>query len=64
MEEIVKYKQDVIAAMLAATDDDGQPLLTEPEAKALLADLGDAPLIDGMQFNSAEETAQFLLEEL
>ena len=63
MEDLEKYKQDVIAAMLAATDD-GQPLLTEPEAKAILADLGDAPLIDGMQFNSAEETAQFLLEEL
>ena len=64
MEELEKYKQDVIAAMLAATDDDGQPLCTESEVKALLADLGDVPLLDGMQFNSAEETAQFLLEEL
>ena len=64
MEELEKYKQDVIAAMTAATDADGQPLCTESEAKALLADLGDAPLLDGMQFNSAEETAQFLIEEL
>lgn len=59
-----EYKQQVLNAMLAMTDDNGEALLTERQARQILKDLGDAPLIDGMQFNTAEETAQFLLEEL
>lgn len=48
--------------MLAMTDDDGTPLMTEREALQILKDLGDAPLADGMMFNTPAETAQFIME--
>ena len=52
----------MLNAMLAMTDDNGEPLLTERQARQILKDLGDAPLADGMLFNTAEETAQFIME--
>lgn len=57
-----EYKQQVLNAMLAMTDDNGEALLTERQARQILKDLGDAPLADGMLFNTAEETAQFIME--
>lgn len=57
-----EYRQLVLSEMLAMTNDGGEPLLTERQAQQILKDLGDAPLADGMMFNTPAETAQFIME--
>lgn len=47
---------------MQASDADGTPKLTKAEAEALVAELSDNELSDGMPFNTPEEVAELLLD--
>lgn len=47
---------------MQASDADGMPKLTKAEAEALVTELSDSELSDGMPFNTPEEVAELLLD--
>lgn len=47
---------------MQASDADGTPKLTKTEAEALVTELSDNELSDGMPFNTPEEVAELLLD--
>jgi hypothetical protein len=62
MEDVANYRALVLQALRGAFGAEGQPLLTEAQAVALVNELSDAELLDGMPFNTPEEVAELLLE--
>ena len=64
MNTIDQYREDILQAMLQVKDDDGLGVITERNARELLGQLTDEELEDGIDFNTPEEVAEWLLEEL
>lgn len=62
--EIEVYRQAILDAVLAATNEKGEPIAMEKAAREALETLSDQELIDGMPFNSPEDVAQVILESL
>lgn len=62
MEDVTKYRALIMQALLEALDGEGRPRLTEAQAAALVRELSDEELLDGMPFNTPEDVAELLLE--
>ncbi|HBN47199.1 MAG TPA: hypothetical protein DD401_06290 [Prevotella sp.] len=62
MQNITDYRNLILKALLAASDDDGRPRLTEEEAKRLSKEFSDEELAFGMDYNTPEEVADMLLD--
>lgn len=56
-----EYRAAILKAMLEAKDNDGNAKIEEKEAAALLGELTDSELEDGILFNTPEEVAELLL---
>ena len=56
-----EYKAAILKAMLEAKDSNGNAKIEEKEAAALLGELTDNELEDGILFNTPEEVAELLL---
>lgn len=61
---ITNYRAALYAALCTAKDANGLPRLSAQEAKILAEELTDEELEDGMDFNTPEEVAEWLLEDL
>ncbi|MBB1538614.1 MAG: hypothetical protein HG458_004745 [Prevotella sp.] len=62
MENINDYRRQILQCLLAAVNTKGEQRYTEEQASALLNELTDEELLDGIDFNSPEEIAQLLME--
>ncbi|MDD2601646.1 MAG: hypothetical protein WCS15_02755 [Prevotella sp.] len=62
MESIDDYRAQILTALRAACDADGNPKLTEKQALELSNELKDNELMDGMPYNTPEEVAELLLD--
>ncbi len=62
MEETATYRAQILQALCDMKDADGNPRLTEVQARKLSDELSDEELTDGMLFNTPEEVAQLLME--
>lgn len=62
MNTIEAYREAILKAMLNVKDADGLGIVTEKAARQLLAELTDEELEDGIDFNTPEEVAAWLLE--
>lgn len=62
MKDLEEYRTAILRALMQASDADGTPKLTKAEAEALVAELSDNELSDGMPFNTPEEVAELLLD--
>ncbi|PVX53518.1 hypothetical protein [Hallella colorans] len=62
MKDLEEYRAAILRALMQASDADGTPKLTKAEAEALVAELSDNELSDGMPFNTPEEVAELLLD--
>ena len=62
MGNINDYRQQILQCLLAAVNTKGEQRYTEEQASALLNELTDEELLDGIDFNSPEEIAQLLME--
>jgi hypothetical protein len=60
--EIDAYRQAIVALVVSKSAHDEDPGLTQEEAEALVANLSDSELADGMPWNTPEEVADLLLE--
>ena len=56
MENLDDYRQQILQCLLAAVNTKGE------QAQALLNELTEEELLDGIDFNSPEEIAQLLME--
>lgn len=61
-EKINNYRAAVLAAMLATLGKNGEPKVSEKEARDILDTFTDDDLAFGMPYVSAEEMAETLLE--
>lgn len=62
--DIQTYREAILQAVLNRRDPkEGLPLITEKEARSLLARLSDDELADGMLFNTPEDVADIILED-
>ena len=62
--DIQAYREAILQAVLNRRDPkEGLPLITEKEARSLLAQLSDDELADGMLFNTPEDVADIILED-
>lgn len=57
-----EYRQQILDHMLQAVDGEGRHRIDEREAKALVKELTDQELKDGMPWNTPEEVAEMLLD--
>lgn len=57
-----EYRQAVFEAMLRKTDEVGNPIIDEKEARDLLDTFRDDELEFGMPFNTPDEMADILLD--
>lgn len=62
MKDLEEYRAAILRALTRAGDAAGAPKLTKAEAEALVAELTDSELSDGMPFNTPEEVAELLLD--
>ena len=62
MKDLEEYRAAILRALMQASDADGTPKLTKAEAEALVAELSDNELSDGMPFNTPEAVAELLLD--
>lgn len=62
MENLDDYRQQILQCLLAAVNTKGEQRYTEEQAQALLNELTEEELLDGIDFNSPEEIAQLLME--
>lgn len=62
MKDLEEYRAAILRALTLACDAAGAPKLTKAEAEALVAELTDSELSDGMPFNTPEEVAELLLD--
>lgn len=62
VKDLEEYRAAILRALMQASDADGTPKLTKAEAEALVAELSDNELSDGMPFNTPEEVAELLLD--
>lgn len=62
VKDLEEYRTAILRALMQASDADGTPKLTKAEAEALVAELSDNELSDGMPFNTPEEVAELLLD--
>ena len=62
MENINDYRQQILQSLVAAVNTKGEQRYTEEQAQALLNELTEEELLDGIDFNSPEEIAQLLME--
>ena len=63
MQQIDDYREAIVQALLQKHGDDGLPVLIERDARKLVDQLTDEELEDGIDFNTAEEVADWLLED-
>lgn len=62
--DIQAYREAILKAVLERKDPkDGLPIISEKEARQLLAQLSDDELADGMLFNSPDDVADIILED-
>ena len=62
VKDLEEYRAAILRALMQASDADGMPKLTKAEAEALVTELSDSELSDGMPFNTPEEVAELLLD--
>ena len=62
VKDLEEYRAAILWALMQASDADGTPTLTKAEAEALVTELSDNELSDGMPFNTPEEVAELLLD--
>lgn len=62
MDEIQEFREAVMAILLEAKDKKGEPRFTNESAKALLGELTDEEIADGLPFNTPQDVADVLLE--
>lgn len=59
-----EFRAAILAAMLEMKDAEGNARVSEKEAKEVLKGFTDAELADGILFDTPEEVAQLLVEEM
>lgn len=62
MMTIEEYRAAILKALLEAKDEDGNPVLSEKEAKEALNDFTNDQLQDGILWNTPEDVAEIILE--
>ena len=62
MMTIEEYREAILQALLDAKDEDGNPTITEKEAREALNGFTDDELQDGILWNTPEDVAQIILE--
>lgn len=62
MMTIEKYRAAILQALLNAKDEEGNPTLSEKEAKEALNGFTDDELQDGILWNTPEDVAEIILE--
>ena len=62
MENINDYRQQILQCLVAAVNTKGAQRYTEEQSQALLNEVTEEELLDGIDFNSPEEIAQLLME--
>jgi hypothetical protein len=62
MEEVAAYRAKILKVLADARDANGNLRFTDSQAQALLDNLSDEDLEEGMMFNTPEEVAELLLE--
>ncbi len=62
MQDINKYRKQILKALCAAADDDGRRRITDEEAARLSKVFSDDELAFGMDYNTPEEVADMLLD--
>ena len=63
MQTIDEFREAIVQALLNKKDDDGLGIIMEKHARQLVGQLTDDELDDGIDFNTPEEIAEWLLEE-
>lgn len=62
MDEIQKFRKEVVDILLTLKNKKGEQMMTESKANELCNILTDAELADGILFNSPEDVAQIIIE--
>ena len=62
MMTIEEYRAAILKALLEAKDEDGNPMLSEKEAKEALNDFTNDQLQDGILWNTPQDVAEIILE--
>lgn len=62
MMTIEEYRAAILQALLEAKDEDGNPALSEKEAKEALNGFTNDELQDGILWNTPEDVAEIILE--
>ena len=62
MDEIQKFRKEVVNILLTFKNKKGEQMMTESKANELCNILTDAELADGILFNSPEDVAQIIIE--
>lgn len=62
MMTIEEYRAAILKALLEAKDEDGNPVLSEKEAKEALNDFTNDQLQDGILWNTPQDVAEIILE--
>jgi len=62
MMNIEEYRAAILQCLLEAKDEDGNPTLSEKEAKEALNGFTDDELQDGILWNTPQDVADIILE--
>lgn len=63
MMNIEEYRAAILQCLLDAKDEDGQPVISEKEAREALNGFTDDELQDGILWNTPEDVADIILEK-
>ena len=62
MDEIQKFRKEVVDILLTLKNKKGEQMMTESKANELCNILTDAELADGILFNAPEDVAKIIIE--
>ena len=63
MMNIEEYRAAILQCLIDAKDEDGQPVISEKEAKEALNGFTDDELQDGILWNTPEDVADIILDK-
>ena len=63
MMNIEEYRAAILQCLIDAKDEDGQPVISEKEAREALNGFTDDELQDGILWNTPEDVADIILEK-
>lgn len=63
MMNIEEYRAAILQCLIDAKDEDGQPVISEKEAREALNGFTDDELQDGILWNTPEDVADIILDK-